>query len=1025
MPKRLVDIVVHIPLEAEYNEFVAVFPVIEEFPSELNLLACVEAPNGFKIGVVLQEKMGRSAAQAACEVAFEAFEFKAYVCLGIAGGLSKDLDLGDVCYTGTLIDIYDNAKVTDAASGGLDIQFAPEFYSTLDKITAALGFVRTLSQLRDCHKDWQETQCRFAENLLPDPVPGRGDALELVRAPKCLNGDIVCGQVAESDIYRTRLKGITRKILAIETESGPIFDMCREARIPVLTIRGISDYANASKGELEAKSQNAVRSVAARNAATFFHLQLNNPLFAALIRGEAGAVEEQLPLGDITANPLPRVTDQLTKEFDKTLRELSPAYRSKPLGYRLPSPRVRREAATSATDQDRKSRLTELIDAIPRYRRMLVYVPRTYPDQALPWVFAQSLLQSDINGKKIIPIVIDGRRVGPPRDTFAHLSQIDLDPDIAVHGGEYVFIVNEPSLTSKTRLAFLAAEANKYEGSHIVFVTRSERAIVEAMEGYRLLKTEPFSLADISFMEMAVFLERAYDLPSKEADVTALKLRDTFSRFSLPAHPSFFAGIPSETLSSLISANRRSELIQLAVDGILTFLVAADKDPVRMSRSNRSKFLRQLIVEIAYNKRTFTESELVAFAQKISDEYDYGFNALSFINSFVESGIINFLDGRAEVTLPFIQSYLLADEISKDSEKAAAYFVAEDDNFDLLTFDLYAEIGASPSFIAGVMEDFKKTIGEMEVGPDNQLLLTGEINPALFKNPDRIRGLTRRVTQARTAIANGECDRSEKASILDIADRVNEDIAHRAESDDRDDTRTNELQLLTMLLRRWLLASILLGAGAEGLNGSDRQSLAELVLIGSEALLDGMTRHLQKIDFSEIKSQIADDTEFKQALGVTDEAEFKGLTSALVDFLEYVALSEPLDHVFDALPDRASHKIVGNSLMKVEAKTKMQQLIKGVWLTSIDHLAGKKDLQKSVADLPEVQFLRAALTSILINRVKWKIADERTQLAFLDAAEQLVKPYNPHMNKGEIIRFVEKQVAQAISDGVDGEEEED
>lgn len=443
-----------------------------------------------------------------------------------------------------------------------------------------------------------------------------------------------------------------------------------------------------------------------------------------------------------------------------------------------------------------------------------------------------------------------------------------------------------------------------------------------------------------------------------------------------------------------------------------------------MSRSNRGKFLRQLIIEIAYNKRSFTESELVAFAQEISDEYDYGFNALSFISSFVQSGIIHFLDGRAEITLPFIQSYLLADEISKDPTKASAYFVAEDDNFDLLTFDLYAEIGASQTFIAGVMDDFRKTIGEMGVDPDNQLLLTGEINPALFKNPDRIRGLTRRVTQARTAIANGECDRSEKASILDIADRVNEDVAHRAENPDQDDTRSNEPQLLTMLLRRWLLASILLGAGAEGLTGIDRQGLAELVLVGSEALLDGMTRHLHKLDFGEIKSQIANDAEFKQTLGVTDEAEFKTLTSALVDFVEYVALSEPLDHVFNSLPDRASHKIVGNSLMKVEAKTKMQQLIKGVWLTSIDHVAGKKDLQRSVADLPDVRFLRAALTSILINRVKWKIADEPTQMVILDAAEQLVKPYNPHMNKGEIIRFVEKQVSQAISnDDEEGEAE--
>ena len=69
-----------------------------------------------------------------------------------------------------------------------------------------------------------------------------------------------------------------------------------------------------------------------------------------------------------------------------------------------------------------------------------------------------------------------------------------------------------------------------------------------------------------------------------EAEVIALRLRDSFNRFSLDAYPSCFAGVPKQTLQTLLQANRRSELIQLAVDGFLMFMVADDKANVTLNR---------------------------------------------------------------------------------------------------------------------------------------------------------------------------------------------------------------------------------------------------------------------------------------------------------------------------------------------------------------------------------------------------------------------------------------------------------
>ena len=86
----------------------------------------------------------------------------------------------------------------------------------------------------------------------------------MVGSPKSLNGFIVCGAVTESDNYREKLRGITRSVLAVETESGVVFELCAQRGIEVVTIRGISDYANRRKGELEGVSKELIRKIAAR-----------------------------------------------------------------------------------------------------------------------------------------------------------------------------------------------------------------------------------------------------------------------------------------------------------------------------------------------------------------------------------------------------------------------------------------------------------------------------------------------------------------------------------------------------------------------------------------------------------------------------------------------------------------------------------------------------------------------------------------------------------------------------------------
>jgi len=1012
MIKQYIDVIVHIPLEEEYREFIELFPTRENISTETHLAYIVDAPSQLRVAVVLQNGMGRSAAMAACASMLEHYTCKLYVCLGIAGGLSKDLSLGDVCYTGNLIDVYDNSKVTDAGEGGINIAFNPEHYRTLDRLSVALGFVRTMTELKPLLEFWTEDQANFAQRLLNAPVAGRDGEDETIGAPKCLNGFIVCGAVSESDNYRERLKGITRSILAVETESGAVFDLCGRRGIEALTIRGISDYANRSKCELEGATKNQVRKIAAHNAASFLHMQLQNSVFLAAL-GRLAANENTSPLLSLIEVPaaakLPELIDALSVNFDAKLRELSPQYRTKPSGYRLPTPRLKPANELAGGDPRERPSALEVQAVLAQNRKMIIHVPRTYPDPALSYVLANGLLLSDVGGKKVVPVVINGSMIGPPKSGLMQASDIPLIHDIAQHGGEYIWIIDSPILTSKTRLAFLVSQIKDLENGRVIIVTRDDKSFIQELDLKRSLSAEGFDVCDVSFAEMANFLEYSFEMPVAEAEVVALKLRQLFHDFSLPAHPSFLAGIPSETLSALLLANRRSELIQLAVDGFLTFIVAGDADPVRLSRTKRASFLRKLVVDMAVEKRSFSQSEIVQYAEDMSEEYDYGIKSISFIKSFEDNGLIHFEDGKAVITLPFMQSYLLALELVEDSNLAKRYFDLTSDDIDLLTFDLYSEINPSDAVYDTVVNALRESIEAIDSTYEDHILLKGEVYPRILRNPARIVALSNRVGEAKQALDTDASDRAEKIRILEIADRVNEDIASSIDGDPSDDKETDVRQpALWPLILTWVVATILLGSGAESIKGGERQELSALIIRGADVILHAWTELFASFDYEEIRTKIVGDAKFKEALGINDDEEFERVVSALVEFVEFTALSEPLNRVLNQLLDQAQQAIIGNSVARVSAGKHLEKLIQGIWLTNINKDVGKDILDEAVANMPTALFLRSMLTSLIIARVRWKLSSKPLRYYLLDTAQAIVKPINPHLDKGELMRFVDR-----------------
>jgi nucleoside phosphorylase len=206
------------------------------------------------------------------------------VLMGIAGSLEPDtLQLGDVVVSD---EIY-GYEVGDAEVNGLN------FRPTFNQI-GAQDFDRARAFRDDpkAYKKWQEDCLEAAPALGLNGVE---------RPPELHLEAIASGNfVVKSTLFGTRLKEkISPKIKAVEMEARGLFQALymNARRTDALMIRGISDYADDKKTELERSTKDAWRTFAAANAARLLHTFWR--------RGTAQPISRDYEL-DLTMGPFTR-----------------------------------------------------------------------------------------------------------------------------------------------------------------------------------------------------------------------------------------------------------------------------------------------------------------------------------------------------------------------------------------------------------------------------------------------------------------------------------------------------------------------------------------------------------------------------------------------------------------------------------------------------------------------------------------------------------------------------------------------
>ena len=346
--KRYFNALIVVPLEEEFQTVMDHVHFEENLSTNKHIRFVISLPDHkAKFLLIKQSMMGRTACQEALNESLNDFDCGILICIGIAGALSSDLSIGDVCYSSSVLDVLDNAKIAETPSKSSvkqHITLSPTYYSSPRELTIPIALDRISPVTKSDFLSWVHEREAFGKSVIPGEFTGR-HGKETIGAPHVWEGVIVCGLVSGSPEYNAKILSIDRKALAIETEFGGLFSVAQQHDLPAITFRGISDYAGVDKSRFERETGNRARKVAAANATSFMARQLQSPAMLSYldqlsVRRASDA--SQLPL---IKSGSPDAASQLLikrgEDFASKLRDLAPAYSLHFKGYRLPVPRIR------------------------------------------------------------------------------------------------------------------------------------------------------------------------------------------------------------------------------------------------------------------------------------------------------------------------------------------------------------------------------------------------------------------------------------------------------------------------------------------------------------------------------------------------------------------------------------------------------------------------------------------------------------------------------------------------------------
>lgn len=1023
-----IDVLLVVPLAEELDRIYEIFPYVSDHSEEdFHFTKVLSPTSNQSLFVVKLKGMGNGPARDACNFVFERHTVGLIVCCGIAGGLKKDLKLGDVCVSHSVLDLSDQFKIEDKFTD-MKIAPSPKHLEVDRNICSRLAFLSEHPRYTELRQGWRDDYLEFLLSIEAD----HGEEFERFKThvreeARVFFGPIIShGGVVASDQFSESLKSIDRNVLAVETESAGVFEVAKNNSTPVFTVRGISDYADTNKTQLEIDSEDLLRSLAAKNAALYVFYQLRTATIRTFLDERQTAVlgvdrDDALP--ERQHDPLETILRELEDEIESELKDKCPAYRHKPKRSLLPSPRALRVGDQAGPDQSTDwDTPSEIADIVEQFERVMISLEPTYPDRALPWVIADMILRT--NGSRVyMPIVIDGAQVTPNRFKLRKFERVKQLLETGSHSVTPVIIIDEPNLQSNTRSRALIDEANDNSSARFVIVVKKHDTPVLSLSFAERFNCERFSVANFSLGALADFVSNNFGYDPFESAVLATKLNDTFEQFDMHAHPSYFAGISPESLAALMAANRRAELIHLAVDAALMIMVKDDDADIQVSKRWRREFLKDIAVRQYVKGEKIDEAKAIANAKAVAESRDVEIRPLEFVQSFVRAGILDFSHGHLQFILVYVRDYLVAEYLHEHPRAAASYFDFDEIEEDFNVLDMYAELGPSDQIIDTVtklIEGDLAFLNSKHAGTvDN--LISNRIQLSQFSGFEKFTERRQRLIKGIEYVGENPADLQRKQHLLDLrrsaSDRAgrrgvenggdgNEAASHSHHENDDGMPRRK-------ISAHWSAGCVLLGAGAEQIVAQPKRELVRGVISLGCRVVEQWTSEAASIDYADLRNEVLDDPEFQKRRKEMQEEEWEKLErdfGHLLSFLEYSSVTAPYRTLLAVLCGQANGNILRKSVKETTVSRNFEELTRTVWACELEAGKAEQIFKSSLGRIGKSTILRFVLAEHFISRVywaKWRAEDRR---AFLEVATRILNGLDGQIDKGKMKRMISRTV---------------
>ena len=1035
-PKPYIDVMIIVPIAEELKSLFEIFEYEADVSDENFQINQLKSPtNEISIYMIKLREQGNVAAREACNYFLEKFSVGLIVCYGIAGAVKKDVKLADVCVSHRILDFTDQSKLEES-NDDTSISYNVKQIEVERTLCTRLAFLSENPAYRSLREEWQEACLEIHLNFESDYPLEYGIAKKYIREePRIFFGPIISYIVIASQKFANTISKTHRNALAVETESSGAFEVANRLGIPIITVRGISDFADSAKNKFELDTGDQVRYVAARNAANYIKYQIMSPTIVSFLKDRKIKVndEEMKDLFDSeSSDTIQKLLIDIEEQIDEQLREKCPAYVHKRKGSILPAPRLQRLTNPQTLEKAGSWNVPqELASVIETYSRVTISLEPTYPDRALPWVIADNILRT--NGERLyIPIVVPGENVSPNRFKVAKLKIIQRINMLGIDGAIPVIIIDDPNLQSNTRSRALIEEANRESVAKFIVVSKKYSAPFFVERFVQDFDLENFSISSFSLDSLSTYLLNNFEFDPAQSAVLATKLNETFERFNMQAHPSYFAGISSELLAGLINANRRVELIQLAVEGALMILVAADTSDVHVSRRWRREYLKEVIFKQYVCGEVIDEARAITLAKDMAESRDIEISAFEFVHSFVAAGIFEFGDSGIQFILVYVRDYLIAEKLCEKEETALRYFNFDQVDSDFNVLDIYSELGPSKKIVSQITELVETDIKSLnESYSFTRRILEQKAIRDVATNKFSIFSKQRvRISNAIKYVGENSADLEKKQQLLDVnrivaekASEINESRISLSEQKMleenvfENDGQFGEKELngreggikLDAIAAHWCAGVSLLSTGAERLEVGPKRRLAKGLVSLGVRIAEVWTAQIQTLDFDKIKSEVVESEEFQDFRDKFGDEGFEREISEFLGMLRYSLLACPLKVILHVLCGQTEGNVLRKTIRSTEVENCSEKLVQAVWSSDLDVQNAEEIMADPLEEIKRNYFLKIVLAEHFVGRVYWAKWKVRDRAVLLDVATKILESLNVRLNKEEIKKSLLKK----------------